>query len=562
MELDILRWHIENGRIAAAHQIIALGEYADFLPRVSGDTPSVYTISEGQSARLQKYKDKIADRGQKNRKKPLSSYFLGAKRVPLLHYSFQSSRKAENSILKFLEKAAGMPSGNGIKTFFLALPDEEFKLLCKRHGKKNIASLFSEKAITDKRDATGTDFADDKLNSLVDDIPAKSKGGETDFKGVTQETKQVNEWIDMAANHDFPVIITGETGTGKNVVAGCIHKKSSRGDHPFCTINCSAISSSVFESELFGHRKGAFTGATEDRKGVLREACGGTVLLDEIGDMPLEQQAKVLDAIEKQEVKPVGFDKPVKINVRILAATNRNLIAMIKNNTFRQDLYHRLSTFHIPLKPLREQIENIEFLAQFFWAKISMGESDPLPADMIQELIRYRWPGNVRELRSVLASLFYYFRRRGKFTAEQLRSVFRLFSHVEPSDTPLSPHEISLHKAECLRHLKQAEDSLLTMKYLFEPIIEGKEKKFPELFPITIKNRMNELEFLNRRPLLFYDEGTFSTFTLLKGQLAYFFELLQQGQDENAMAFLRDKLYKHLQKSQSTLFKAVNAVLN
>jgi len=206
--------------------------------------------------------------------------------------------------------------------------------------------------------------------------------------------------IIKVASTDSTVLITGESGTGKELLAESIYEHSLRKNKPFIKVNCVAIPEGLLESEFFGHEKGAFTGAIEQKKGKFELADGGTIFLDEIGDMPLATQAKLLRILQEQEFERVGGTKTIRVNVRIIAATNKNLPALIKDKFFREDLYFRLNVFPINLPPLRERQEDISILANHFLEKSA--KPAKLSTAALQALIGYNWPGNIRELKNVL----------------------------------------------------------------------------------------------------------------------------------------------------------------
>jgi two-component system nitrogen regulation response regulator NtrX len=214
--------------------------------------------------------------------------------------------------------------------------------------------------------------------------------------------------VERVAASETRVCILGETGTGKELVARAIHDKSSRRENPFVTLNCAAVPAELIESELFGHEKGAFTGAAAKHTGKFEQADGGTLFLDEIGDMPVAMQAKLLRVLEEGEVERVGGDKPIRVNVRVLVATHRNLEELVKQNTFRQDLFHRVYVFPLALPPLRERLEDFPALVGHFARQVAAQngwKEKTFSADAIAELRRYSWPGNVRELRNVVERL-------------------------------------------------------------------------------------------------------------------------------------------------------------
>jgi DNA-binding NtrC family response regulator len=214
--------------------------------------------------------------------------------------------------------------------------------------------------------------------------------------------------IDRVAASETRVCILGETGTGKELVARAIHEKSARRENTFVTLNCAAVPAELIESELFGHEKGAFTGAAAKHLGKFEQADGGTLFLDEIGDMHVAMQAKLLRVLEEGEVERVGGDKPIRVNVRVVVATHRHLEDLVKQNAFRRDLFHRIYVFPLTLPPLRERPEDFPALVGHFARQVAAqnGWKEKIFADdAIAELRRYTWPGNVRELRNVVERL-------------------------------------------------------------------------------------------------------------------------------------------------------------
>jgi two-component system response regulator AtoC len=217
--------------------------------------------------------------------------------------------------------------------------------------------------------------------------------------------RNVASFIDKVAPTASPVLITGETGTGKELAARCIHKQSPRHDSLFVPLNCAALPSELLETELFGHVRGAFTGAGQDRQGKFQVADGGTLFLDEIGDMPIALQAKLLRVLEEGVIEPVGSNRRISVNVRIISATNQDLSESIAKKGFRSDLYYRLNTFELRLLPLRERIGDIAILAELLMERLAREMGKPparLSEDALQLLGRYEWPGNVRELRTLM----------------------------------------------------------------------------------------------------------------------------------------------------------------
>ncbi len=236
----------------------------------------------------------------------------------------------------------------------------------------------------------------------------KQLGNKYSFNSIPGKSKAIQAAYEAAtkvAATDATVLLTGETGTGKEVFAHAIHNAGKRKGQGFVAINCSAFSNELLENELFGHKAGAFTGAVKDSKGIFEEANGGTVFLDEIGEMPLALQAKLLRVLETGEFLKVGDSKTTKVNVRIIAATNRDLQEEIKKGTFREDLYYRISVFSISLPPLRERVADIELLADYFLEQfaIKAGKKNMrFSKPYLEALKLHAWKGNIRELKNVI----------------------------------------------------------------------------------------------------------------------------------------------------------------
>lgn len=229
-------------------------------------------------------------------------------------------------------------------------------------------------------------------------------GAESQYEGIvgcSDVMRQMYSLIDMAARSDSGVLITGETGSGKEVVARTIHRNSARKDGPLIAVSCGALPETLLESELFGHLKGAFTGAVSDRIGKIRSAHGGTLFLDEIGTLSHSAQAKLLRVLEEQRFEPLGGDRAIEVDIRIIAATNEDLERAISAGRFRKDLYYRLNVLHIDVPPLRDHREDIPLLARHILIKL--GKADvKVSSGAMNLFMRYNWPGNVRELENVI----------------------------------------------------------------------------------------------------------------------------------------------------------------
>ena len=232
------------------------------------------------------------------------------------------------------------------------------------------------------------------------------------LEGIIGESSvmiELTRLVLKVAPHDCTVLIRGESGTGKELIARSIQRNSKRANGPFVTLNCGAIPETLTEAILFGHEKASFTGASTDKRGLFESANGGTIFLDEVGEMPLSMQVKLLRSLQEREIVRLGATKPIKVDVRVIAATNRDLKEMISNGQFREDLFYRIATFEIPLPPLRQRREDIPPLVHHFLAKLSSQTRPEQPLtiedDGLTSLASYDWVGNIRELENVVSRL-------------------------------------------------------------------------------------------------------------------------------------------------------------
>src|SRR5919197_3344198 len=241
-------------------------------------------------------------------------------------------------------------------------------------------------------------------NLLVEDRFQRAHRGEA-IIGESLALKELLRQVEIVAPTDATVLLQGETGTGKELIARTLHQRSARQEYPFLAVNCAAIPAALLESELFGHERGAFTGAIAQKIGRFELAHQGTLFLDEIGDIPLDLQPKLLRVLQEQEFERLGSIRTRRVDVRLVAATNRVLGQMVREGTFREDLYYRLNVFPLTLPPLRERPEDIPLLARHFvhsYAQRLRKRIDTIPTEALDALMGYSWPGNVRELQNVI----------------------------------------------------------------------------------------------------------------------------------------------------------------
>lgn len=272
-----------------------------------------------------------------------------------------------------------------------------------------------------------------------------------DIIGDSPKMEQVFKVIQRIAQSDVTVLVRGETGTGKELVAAAIHKRSNRKDEPFIKLNCAAITDTLLESELFGHEKGAFTDARETRKGRFELADGGTLFLDEIGDISSSAQVKLLRVLQEREFERVGGSKTIKVNVRLVAATNRNLEQMVKDGKFREDLYYRLNVIPIDLPPLRERGEDIKQLVNFFLERSIKNHKKrvTITEEAMDTLCSYPWPGNVRELENTIERIVLMGNEDGITKYDMLLLLPALNDQKLKSDyKPISKKSLTLEELE------------------------------------------------------------------------------------------------------------------
>lgn len=300
--------------------------------------------------------------------------------------------------------------------------------------------------------------------------------------GKSQAMQHVFAMVDRLKDSNVNVLLTGESGTGKDLLARTLHYHSIRAHEPFIPVNCAAIPEQLLEAELFGYMQGAFTDARKDKKGLFTEAHGGTLFLDEVGELPLPLQAKLLRVIEDKEIRPLGSTKTEKVDVRIIAATNRDLRRTVEEGNFRQDLYYRLNVVDIHIPPLRERPEDIPSLIQYFVENSThSSQVKRLSPEALRTLLNYPWPGNVRELENVIERAL----------------VLSQGEEIRPQDLPThlvnaKPHFITLHDALIRRRPLneiEREYTLLALEFT-----EGKKKEAAELLGIDRKTLYRKLE--------------------------------------------------------------------
>jgi len=317
----------------------------------------------------------------------------------------------------------------------------------------------------------------------------------SEMVGQSDAIKYVKFKINQVAPTDSTVLVTGETGTGKELVAHAIHKASARKNRPLIKVNCAALSPSLIESELFGHEKGAFTGAGSRKLGRFELANGGTIFLDEIGELPAELQVKLLRVIQEGELERLGGTKTIKVDVRIIAATNRDLKAGVEDKTFRQDLWYRLNVFPVTIPPLRQRMEDIPLLVQHFVAHCSKKfgkDITSLSANAMRSLQEHSWPGNIRELANVIERAVIY-------SQSSVLQLVDRFEQVREEESPSEPRSLEEMEREYIVRTLESTGWR----------IEGHNgaAKILGLNPSTLRARMNKLQIQRPGNLHFTPAG-------------------------------------------------------
>jgi len=528
----------------------------------SRSSPAVYVVTDEDLTPLRALRDVVVDRGRKNKAKALSRLLLGRDKIPLVSGGHTASGQLIRSARTLLNHAVKQGERN---VFVVGTNPKLLEELWQRARETAPG--------TDPTPATMTRSPQDPpkraaaanppplLLDLLPQLPVPEKLRQQ-FVGVAAEIQLVRQLILRAAASDAPVLILGDTGTGKEIVARLIHDQSRRRFMTFTSINCGAIPRELLESELFGHEPGSHSQAFQRKLGLWSVAQGGTLFLDEIGDLAPEHQVKILRALEEGEIRPIGGIKDMKVDARVIAATNRDLFSMVQADEFREDLYYRLRSLMIFTPPLRDHPEDIPLLADYFWSEVTRDAQNGLAREIHEELQDYRWPGNARELKAVLSSLFTLFGPKG-LTVAHLRAVFQFEGQASARGRkPKAREEIGLHRVECLRHLRRVDEVVRALSVALRPVVEERRTDAGTVRAVQVaaRHRQEELEALCLRPLLFHREATFSCVHRLKARLGDFSKLLETDA-ERAVSSWTLELADEFRQVLSTIFEEVELLL-
>ncbi len=545
-DLRVLRF--TSGETARAVELPARSDLSAALDAERASGPRVLVLANDDLTRLPWSPGRLIDRGRKHAAKALAPILLGQDRIPVLRGSYRSAGQLGRSVRALLNRAVRQGERN---LYLLGVDAQLFARLWREAAPARPADGAQAAAAASDSGPTGT------LLDLLPRLPIPDTVRRR-FVGESAEVDLVRQLVLRAAQQDDPVLILGDTGTGKEVVARLIHDQSARRLQTFTPVNCGAIPRELFESELFGYEKGAHSTASGRKQGLWRVAHGGTLFLDEIADLSLEHQVKVLRALEHGEIRPVGAEREQRVDARIIAATNRDIFAMVQAGSIREDLYYRLRAFMIRTPALRDHAEDIPLLARHFWSSITQDPRSDLAPDIVRELSAYRWPGNARELRMVLSSLYGLFGADG-LGVKHLRAVFAFEGQAQATPgAGAASAEFQVHRVECLRHLRRVLDVVRACAVTLGPVLRAADvqRRVVQSALGGLRRHARELEVLCLRPALFHSEAVFTRVRGLAETLATL--VRTAAEDPAAVASLRRPALEHdLDLAGSTVFREI-----
>lgn len=588
MKIQAVKYVLSKERQELIQTFVPSDRVQDIENMRNGILPIVYLICLEDIEALEKFTDSIVRLGKKNAHKGLAHYLLGRKKMPVIDGNYTRSAQVKRSIKSLLTRAEKQ---SDLNVFFIGMENVIFTELWNRAkpesdveaGKSvpltspvfdpgNLKDSSPPRSLTQQHETfkpfnRGQPLQDPEimtswlLNELGSQCEVPMELARR-FVGNSKEALLVRQLVISASRSETPVLIMGETGTGKEVVARQIHNYSVRKNRKFIPVNCGAIPGELFESELFGHEKGAFSGAVNSKKGLWEIAGNGTLFLDEIGDLDPNHQVKILRSLESSTIRRVGSDSEIRTTPRVLAATNRDLFSMVQAGKFREDLYYRLRGFFIHTPALRDHPDDIPALVQLFWGQVSQG-ADPLPDSIIRVLKSAKWPGNARELKMVLNNLRTLF-GFNNLREDHIHAIFLIEgrSFSAGTQSPISENELTLHRAECLRHLKRVYETVHAMDHCLRRVIHHESEKddVSETPLDSFRFRFQELKILADHPLKFHSEHAFSSVYGLKGKITYLSGLIQNDHDQ-ARHYWKMEVEQAFRSVMQTLFKEIEQVM-
>ncbi|MFH2058390.1 MAG: sigma 54-interacting transcriptional regulator [Pseudomonadota bacterium] len=524
MKIHALKYSTSLSDYGPVPVIFDIKTQEDLKPYLNLEEPTLYLINQDDASRILNLKDIIINRGTKHPAKSLSFYLLKKDIIPLVDGNFTGTSQVKRSIKAFLKNAVKTKEN---KLFLVtAAPDIFTETNCGQ-----IAGNKSYNIMARPKD-------DDQNRKLS-------------YLGDSEKIEKVRQNILVAAKVNYPVLILGPSGTGKELVANEIHINSKRANNNMITVNCGAIPENLLESELFGYKKGAFSGAAADKVGKWKLADKGTLFLDEIGDLKLDHQVKILRAISTNTFYPVGSEKAEKADVRILAATNRDIHPLSHKDQFREDLYYRLAGIIIQTPALKNHAEDIPGMVDKIWPKIIKENMDSkknkdkilnpeLSAEVIRKLQTMHWPGNVRQLKNILRRLYAYVGELKTINADDLVSVVQ----YETAGASKETEKIAkIHRIKQAMAIFQATEATLDFRIKnYDP--EYTQESFIDA---GAQFHLDEIDSLCKDPLNL-SEPVFLILNDLKGKLIYFSHLFNQNSEE-AFGYWKNQVKPTLKSS-------------
>jgi len=535
--IETIMFFLEQENSDPLERSVSVSGYSDCEEAADGRRPAVFVIPWDASDTVKSpvFGQPVTDAGTKPRgyARPLALYLCGCGGPSLVRFDATSPGRLRRSLSALLGRA----EPNGI--YFVAVGSD-------------CDALWTERV-------EPVDYSRPFLAGVEPDPGLAKK-----YRGRAPAKILVRKLVAAVAPTEAPVLIMGETGTGKELVAHAVHDGSPRRGGPWSTLNCGSIVDTLFESELFGHEKGAATGLTSQREGLMEHASTGTLFLDEIGEMSMPHQAKLLRALEDGEIRRVGSDESRKVNPRIVAATNRDLVERIRENRFREDLYYRLAVFTIRTPPLRESPRDIKIIAEALWHDEIGGARAPLTDPVLDYLAAQKWPGNVRELRHLLLRLKVYLDAESirVATVEYLERVRDLHSGglFAAARTPTGG-EMKRHRAQCLAHLSKTDEVVRKCEVSLRPVLRGKgsDERAALIVISTLEWPLRELESLGMHPYRFHTSDAYGAANRLNAELGQFVELLREDVG-GARQFWESTLRRQFKRTQKAISAEIRAL--
>jgi hypothetical protein len=554
MKIDAIKFRSSDKSISPEKTELTLTGIENLQAMKAESLPFVYIVKRSTLETFRTYKDLIEDRGTKHARVDLSRILLGKSRIPIVDgSSFESPHQLGRSVRTLLGHAMKEKDRN----FYIVGVDPDLFDRLVSSTKEPLNDESAGYCISGSGNISSDSqcFPDSTLKLMKKEDTSQLRKA---FIGESKEAEFVRRLILRASDIDIPVLIIGDSGTGKEIVAQQIHKLSQRSGK-FRPVNCGAFPGDLLESELFGHKKGAFSGACFNKKGLWEEAKDGTLFLDEIGDLSLNHQAKILRAIEEGKIRRVGENDEVTVNARIIAATNRDLFALTEDGQFREDLYYRLRYFYIPTPPLRDHPSDVPLLADFLWQSITKGARPPLSGEIMSFLQEYPWPGNVRELKSILAQLNGMFIKEEILTVEHVTEIFKMKGQLwgrGKKGRAISAHEKPCSRVECLLHLRRVFEVVLATSLTLKDIFEGKGSNST----IAVGQRIEELDLLCLYPLRFHKEELYVQVNSLRSKVFYLYNLLNAEGPEAALDCWKKSVQDEIDTTISVLLHAIEEI--